>query len=218
MVTRLLCALLIAASAPWLAAAQERALPRVIDPQKHYVFYLYGLYIDKRGPRGVTDYPGILDALEDMGLMVIGEPGTLLGNDKYAAKVADGVHTLLAAGVPATHITVAGHSKGGFIALLAAVQIANPAVSYAVFGGCSVRGTGYRRRYMRFVNGDAQRLAGRFVIAWADDDPLAGSCDEAMQKASVTYRNVVLPAGLGHRLYFQPNALWLDVLREHALR
>lgn len=195
---------------------RERTLPDTIDPAGRYVFFLYGQYMDKRGPRGELDYFGILNALEDMGFVVMGGVRGLLSNDGYAESVARDVQALLTAGVPASHITVAGHSKGGFIALIASAKIRNAGISYAIFAGCSVAGTVYRRPYMRFVNRDADRMAGRFVIAWSEDDPLAQGCNEAMGKASVTYRNIVMPSGHGHRLFNQPNPVWLSVLAEHA--
>ena len=74
----LLCAVLLAAVPLCVtgADARERAKPepeavQTYDPAKRYVFYLHGLYMDKRGPRGETDYPGIHAALEGMGFVVM---------------------------------------------------------------------------------------------------------------------------------------------------
>lgn len=219
----LLCAVLLAAVPLCVtgADARERAKPepeavQTYDPAKRYVFYLHGLYMDKRGPRGETDYPGIHAALEGMGFVVMDNIRGLLGNEGYAAQVAEEVGALFKAGVPPGHITIAGHSKGGFIALIAASMIQNPKISYAVFGGCAVRGTRYRKRFVRFANGDAENMRGRFVVAWARDDWMAEDCDDAMRNASVTYRNVVLPGGLGPRTYYKPDDVWLDILKEHA--
>lgn len=217
-VAGLFAGLLAGASASSSAAAEprERSLPETIDPGKRYVFFLYGQYMDKRGPRGDLDYYGILDSLEGMGFVVMGGMRGLLSNDGYADNTAADVRALLDAGVPASNITVAGHSKGGFIALMVASKVRDPGVSYAIFAGCSLPGTGYRRPYMRFVNRDAERMKGRFVVGWAEDDPLAQTCNEAMDKASVTYRNIRLPSGQGHRLFNLPDQTWLSVLAEHA--
>lgn len=212
------CALAFAAlvAIATTASAREWTVPDTIDPAKRYVIFVFGQYAETRSARGDADHDGILRAIEDMGFVAVGAPGGLLANETYASRVADDVTTLLAAGVPASHITIAGHSKGGFIALLAAAKIRNPNVGYAIFGGCALAGTRYRRTYMKFVNRDADDIAGRFVVAWAEDDSLAGGCDEAMRKATATYRNVPLPAGLGQKLYMRPNPLWLDVLKEWA--
>lgn len=207
----------VTSAAPAVAQdRQDRLFPENIDPAERYVFFLHGRYMDKRGPRGEADYYGILDAIEEMGFVTIGDVRGLRGVDSYADIVATDVRKLLDAGVPPGHITVAGHSMAGFVALLTSARVGDPGVSYAVFAGCSLAGTRYRRPFMKFVNSEAQFMKGRFVVAWAEDDTMAQDCNEAMRQASVTYRNVVLPGGLGHRLFNTPDRAWLDILGDHA--
>ena len=106
-------------------------VPDTVDPAARYLFYLHGAIIERAGERpthpvfGVYEYRKILETFADRGLIVISEArpaGTEAA--EYAAKVAQQVRTLLAAGVPPDHVTVAGFSKGGGIAILASSSLA----------------------------------------------------------------------------------------------
>lgn len=214
----LLVAVLTAVVAALPACAGDRGLPREIDPAKRYLFYMHGTYVERHGADGKYQIYPILDALAAEGFVVIGEARAKDTDERdYAGRVARDVRTLLDAGVPARNITVAGHSKGGFITMVVAVKVGRPDVSYGVLAGCGLRGTRFGKGYKRFVSNNAQDLKGRFLVMWAKDDDITGDCDAAMQRAGLAQRNVVLPAGKGgHQVFYKPDALWMTVLSGFA--
>lgn len=102
-----------ALSAPAFAGSVNGDVPAAIDPGARYLFYMHGIAIERGGQRArAYDYSGVLEALSMRGFVVIGERRNPVKSGEYAEKIAGQVRTLLAAGVPAAKITVAGHSKG----------------------------------------------------------------------------------------------------------
>ena len=135
---------IFALSAPAVAGTVEKDVPDAIDSSAKYLFYMHGFAIERGGPRARSyDYSGILKELAKRGFVVIGEERSRVRNDVYANKVAGQVRKLLAAGVPAKNITVAGHSKGGMITMLVMSMLANPEIAYVNFAGCGKEGSGF---------------------------------------------------------------------------
>lgn len=208
------------ASAPFSTAGTvQKEVPRVVDPNGRYLFYMHGLAIEQGGPRArAYDYSGILKELAKRGFVVIGEERSRVRNDVYADKVAGQVRKLLAAGVPAKNITVAGHSKGGMITLLVMSSLADPDIAYANFAGCGRQGSGFEG-YLQFAEHRATLARGRLLSAYDRSDQIAGSCKPALDKmtnAVVTER--VLGIGGGHELFYSPKSEWLDILQAWAER
>lgn len=198
------------------ALAQSRELPAEIDTAKRYVFYMHGRHVERHGPTGDYDYFGILDAIEDMGFVAVGEPRGNVDIGEYSRMVAQQVRQLLDAGDLPGQITVGGHSKGGVIALAAAVRIANAGVKYAIFSSCGVDGSEFEPGYKRFAKKRAHSLQGWFVVAWAENDTVARDCDLIMKRAGVRYENKELASDKGHKLFYRPEPIWLDLLRDFA--
>lgn len=219
MTWRLLFSVLFAAMVVQVGAvsAADRKMPAQIDPAKRYIFYLHGLYVERQGPYEAYHYYDILDAIEGAGFAVIGEARGLSNAGRYAKGVAAQVQQLLDAGVPSYHITVAGHSKGGMITLHTASILSRPGINYVVFAGCGRQGTEYRRGLGRFINKEAGSVDGVFLVAWAEDDTIAAGCDDALKPGKAKWTNKTLPAGIGgHRLFYNPEPVWLDLLIAHA--
>ncbi len=199
------------------AVANDRKMPDAIDPAKRYIFYLHGLYVERQGPYENYHYYDILDAIEAEGFVVIGEARGLSNPGRYAKSLAAQVQALLDAGVPSYHITVAGHSKGGFITLIASSILSRPGINYVVFAGCGKQGTEYRRGLAKFIRTDAATVDGVFLVAWAEDDEIAADCDDVMAVGKAKHTNKLIPPGWGgHRLFYEPKPLWLDLLFAHA--
>src|SRR5688572_16409799 len=105
--------------------------------QPHYLFYLHGRIVEDQGPAGVSpkfgryDYPGILAAFRARGLRVVSEVRPS-GTDPsaYADKIAGQVRALLARGIPASHVTIVGASKGAVIASLVSTRLREPRLRY----------------------------------------------------------------------------------------
>ena len=210
---------IFALSAPAVAGTVEKDVPDAIDSSAKYLFYMHGFAIEQGGFRARSyDYSGILKELAKRDFVVIGEERSRVRNDVYANKVVGQVRKLLAAGVPAKNITVAGHSKGGMITMLVMSMLANPEIVYVNFAGCGKEGSGFGG-YLQFAQNRASMARGQLLSAYDRSDQIAGSCKPALDKMSnavVTER--VLNIGGGHELFYTPKAEWLDILQAWAER
>ncbi|MPY69891.1 MAG: hypothetical protein GEU92_07385 [Alphaproteobacteria bacterium] len=207
-------AMLVALAAPPAAGAGEimtQAPPRP-ESTNHYLFYLHGAYVERRGSDERYRYREILQALADRGFSVIGEirgPGAV---DRYARELAAQVRHLLESGVPSWHISIAGHSRGGFIALVAAAELRMRDLRYGIMAACGREGSLYHRPYLRFVEQKARAIGGRFLVMWDAGDPEAGPCDLALNEARAPYENKTLATGRGEQLFHRPDSAWIDPL------
>jgi hypothetical protein len=204
---------------PVIAGTVQSDLPSVVDPNAKYLFYMHGNAIEQGGPRAKSyQYSSILNEIAKRGFDVIGEERSPVKNDVYADKVAGQVRRLLAAGVPAKNITVAGHSKGGMIAMLVMSNLANPDIAYVNFAGC-VKGVSESQGYLRFAEHRASKARGRLLSAYDRSDEIAGSCKQALDRMnSAVVAERVLEIGGGHDLFYIPRPQWLDVLQSWAER
>jgi len=200
------------------AGSVGSVVPTNPDTTQHYLFYMHGGYVEKRGADGDYRYNDILQALSEQNLNVIGEARGPTRLSDYALKIKTQVQSLISAGVPADHITVAGHSKGGMLTLYAAAAIDNPEVRYAIFAACGLPNTRFQKPYQRFVRSTAENLKGKFLVAWEASDDVAKDCDKAFRKARVSAHNVELTTGGGHRLFYKPDPAWIDMLAGFAQR
>ena len=192
-----------------ISIASDRDIPTSPDPNGYYLFYLHGNFVEKAGPHKKYKYYDILDAFERAGLVVIGEARGITDRHAYATKIAAQVRSLIDRGVPPDRIAVAGHSKGGLIALIAAPEIANPKVRFIPIAACGLPGTQFQTSYKNFIGDTAKDMQGQFLVIWDDKDTVAGNCDQAMEKAGASYRNLVLETGEGHELFYHPASSWI---------
>jgi hypothetical protein len=204
---------------PAFAGKVLHDVPSAIDPNAKYLFYMHGVAIEQGGPQAKSyDYSGILKKLAKRGFIVIGEERSRVGIPMYAQKVAGQVRKLLSAGVPAKNITVAGHSKGGMIAMLVMSMLANPDIAYVNFAGCGKPGSGFEG-YLQFAQNRASMARGQLLSAYDQSDEIAGSCKPALDKmTNAVVKERVLDIGGGHALFASPNAKWLDILQAWAER
>jgi len=207
----------LALSAPARAADGDRNFPETIDPGKHYMFYMHGNYVEKNGPHKKYKYYEILGALESKGFVVIGEARDETGMGQYAKLVVGQVKRLLNAGVPASRITVAGHSRGGFISMQVASMLTEKEIRFGALAACGLKGTTFFKPYKGLLEKRAASMSGDFLVMWEQSDDVAGNCDKAMNKAEgVTYENLELTVGGGHTLFYTPKGSWIDPLAAFA--
>jgi pimeloyl-ACP methyl ester carboxylesterase len=136
-------------------------------------------------------------------------------SQEYAASVADQVRRLLGQGVPAGHISVIGHSKGGQMTLMVAAILANDAINYVIMAGCGQKNTEYRSGYEKFLKNKASRMKGRILSLYDEVDRTAGTCDEAFSLAKLQeQKEKVLLTGRGHGLFYAPEDEWIDAVVE----
>jgi pimeloyl-ACP methyl ester carboxylesterase len=199
-------------------------VPQAVDPASSHLFYLHGAWIEQGGlerphpVHGRYEYQAIVRALADRGFVVISEARQgETDAEGYARKVASQVRRLLEAGVPPSRVAVIGHSKGGMIALLAASELQEEKLGFAILAGCGKPGSGFRQSFERFLEGRAARLRGRFLSIYDASDEVAGSCREAFERGSAwESAEVVLQTGLGHALFWAPRPAWIDAVVEWA--
>lgn len=192
---------------------------KTADTQKKYLFYLHGAIMEEQGkgatsPRhGLYHYDRIIEHFEDRGLTVIEEVRPKTNPNKYASTITMRIRQLMAAGVPAQHITVAGFSKGGYIALLVASSLGNPNVGYVVMAGCGTGQNGFVfDQFLKKKRG--ARLQGRILSLYTSSDLSAGSCRAAIVQAQgkngLQFREVRIMSGKGHGHFYQPRPDWIE--------
>lgn len=207
---------LLASGTAWAAPFKEVLLEA--NPQDKYLFYLHGAIMETQGkaatsPRyGVYLYDRIIEHYEDRGLTVIEEVRPKVNPTQYAAKIVTQIRQLMAAGVPAGHITVAGFSKGGYITLLVASSLGNPDVGYVIMAGCGKGKVGFGfEQFLKHNRG--ARLKGRIYSIYAGSDLDAQSCRAAVEQSSgegLVFRENRIKSGKGHGLFYQPRPEWVE--------
>lgn len=183
-------------------------MPDRIDPSARYFIFLHNYYVEKKGTAGDCRYDDILKAFADRGFIVISALRTgKIVPCTYAEHVVKQVRTLLRSGVPSRNITVGGHSKGGVISLCVASKLENPDVNFVIMAGCGIASVEKFKMYPDF-----SRLKGRILSVYATSDTVANSCEGSFTQASAGLADteVKLTSDKGHRLFFTPEAIWID--------
>ncbi len=185
----------------------DRDVPRNINPETRYVFYLHGRIIEDLGVRpkhpryGYYEYEQILRKLEGRGFTVISEP-RLKGTDPiaYSRKVVAQIQSLLASRVPPSHICVIGASKGGGIAMNISAGVKNPDVRYVFMGAC---------------NGDFgqyPKLTGEALSIYEESDEIGRSCKNVFSnsKGLSKWDEKQTHLGIAHGFLYRPFKEWFD--------
>ena len=176
--------------------------------QRRYIYYLHGKIVEDAGPRGVSprfgayDYPGIIAALRRGGLTVISEvrpPGS--DPSAYADTVVADIRRQIARGVPPTHITVAGASKGAVIASLVSTRLVDRPVRYVLMANCNDW----------LIRTHQPRLSGAVLSIYEASDDVGGSCRPLVRRspAVTQFREIRLDTGLGHGIVYRPLPAWV---------
>ena len=216
---RSMCSLAALALAAGMAAtpsvsptpAFRQTVPAKLDPAARYLIYLHGRIIEERGIRptdpryGTYEYVAIVRALERRGFTVVTESrpsGT--DPERYARTVQGQVEALLAAGVPARHVTVLGASKGAVIAMLASTFIRNRDVNFVLMSNCN----DWVREHFRVD------LYGNVLSIYDKNDEFGTSCGPifAQSRGLARRKEVVLQLGTGHAVLYRPLPEWLDLV------
>jgi hypothetical protein len=117
---------------------------------------------------------------------------------------------LLAGGVPARRITVAGFSKGGVIAMIAAGMIRNRGVGYVIMAGCAKPGHRAHRIFGMMRRRWGNGLTGQVLSIYDSADRDFTSCRQLQNiSTNLRFHEIVARTGQGHGLFYTPDARWL---------
>lgn len=183
-----------------------------VEREKH-IFYLHGMIVETQGVHAVSstfgpyEYTAILDSLGVTGAVVHSEVRTPETDFQvFCNRVSKSIDSLTRNGIPPTHITVIGASKGGMMAMQISQQNTQP-VNYVLLGAGSVhseqtyKGSLHGRILGIYEASDA--IADRDYSFWIARSPEAERFDQLQ-----------LQTGLGHGFLYRPIAEWLIPARE----
>jgi hypothetical protein len=196
-----------------------------VDPLARYLFYLHGQPAQKTGeqpavsPRyGEYRQADIVAHFEDRGLIVIDDFPLQNNANRSAAEVVRRMRALMAAGVAPGNITVAGYSKGGYVALLVSSGLGDPRVGYVIMAGCGTGRNGFAfEQFLAKKRG--ARLKGRMLSVFAANDMEAGSCGAAVEQATdggLVFQEIRIRSSKGHGLFYQPLPEWITPVARWA--
>jgi hypothetical protein len=185
------------------------SFPQAPDRSLRYVVYLHGHIVEEQGPKAVSpefgpyELDAIHRALAQPGTAVIGEVRPK-GSDTQASarKVAGGIRKLLAAGVPADHITVVGASQGAVIAMLVSTALPEPKLRYVLMGNCNA-----------WVPRNFQvDLHGEILSIYEASDDVGQSCQPLFEQSRRLGRRqeIKLETGLRHGYLYRALPAWVE--------
>ena len=185
------------------------APPQNPNVEQFYLFYQHGKIVEGSDghpvhPRfGPYEYEDILSTLSAAGFVVISGIRPRDADVSHsAASLKAGVESLLEAGVPPSHITLLGASKGGVITIRASNMLKNRALKVVILAG-----------FFGGLKEDPKLQPWGAVLSIHD------SSDQSRIDPAAFLRNadgvseqriVVTETGLGHGLLFSPHEAWLN--------
>jgi predicted esterase len=189
--------------------------PDNINKKSHYLFFMHGKIVEKKGlpassrRYGDYEYQNILDTFASNGFNVISEARSHRTDIyDYATDVAEKVEQLLNSGVPASHITVSGFSKGGRMTLVVSSLLNNKDLNYVVLAGCRTSDI------EKFI----LNPSGRVLSIFDSNDDSFESCSEIFSegKDNLYSREIILNTGDGHGAFYSAMPEWVTPMIEWA--
>jgi hypothetical protein len=201
------------ASALVLAASLAFHCAGTRQPDR-YILYVHGKAVEDGGRRpstrfGIYEYDRILETFRSAGFRVLSEQRRRGADASEAAgRIVLRTRALIRSGVPASHITIIGASKGAVITMLASTQLQNPDVRYVLLGNCN--DTVFDRFDIR--------LSGRVLSIFERSDEFGGSCARFFGRAGDLRAHGEIPLNLGisHAFLYTPRAEWVGPATEWA--
>lgn len=196
------------------AQTVSASLPKNIDKNAHYLFYLHGGVVTALGDNGISrgapewgpyEYSNILASLRERGFYVVSERRFEDVKDSlYAAKICTQIKTLFQAGVPVQNILVVSASAGWTISYRVSERLRNDSLHFVKMGGC------WPDDYKEV---EKSELYGKFLSIIEKSDP-HGSCNTLfqMKKTITDYKEIVLNTGLSHGFFFKARNEWIEPL------
>ncbi len=216
-----LFAIVVSIALPACAPATERGMmlremPFAVSAESRYLIYLHGRIVEDQGIRptdprfGVYEVEAILATLAEHGFQVISEVRPPNADPlQYAQRTAGQVRVLLAAGVPPSHITIVGMSKGGAIAILTASLLQNDEVRFVLLASCGDE----------ILVDSKLTIAGRVLSIYEAADEMASSCQPLFRRSpgSSAFEEIRLETGHAHGEFYTPRDEWIEPTVRWAL-
>lgn len=181
------------------------------DKDKRYLFFLHNRFLeehklDEVHPQyGRTQYQEILETFQEGGLEVISKIRTQTVNARqYATGVINQIDSLIAAGVKPDHITVAGTSKGGYIAQYVATLANNPDLNYVFIAS-------FRTEDLEAI--PDINFCGNILTIYEKTDPFGISALPRKESSTCEikhFKEIELHTGMGHGFLFKPLQEWIE--------
>ncbi len=188
------------------------SIPKAINKNEKYLFYLHGGIVTNLGNNGIQkdfpewgpyEYLNILDSLKERGFNVISErrmPG--VDNSIYADKIYRQVDSLFKGGAKPGNIIIVGASAGSDVTITVSAKLKNPEIKYVIMGAC------WPDTYKDF---QTIEIYGRFLSIIETTDP-HGSCYKIFEnrKHIKSYKEIKLNTGLSHGFLYKGYRFWID--------
>lgn len=181
-----------------------------ITTQKHF-FFLHNSWLesheleDPHPAYGHVEYEEMLAAFTKAGLVVHSEfrPADT-DHLAYARKIVGQIDSLIQEGVPARDITVAGTSKGGYIAQYVSTYAGNKDLNFVFIGSF---------RASDLTDFPDINYCGNVLMISEKSDVLSGSALKRKERSSCKlahFRELELDNGLGHGFLFRASPEWVE--------
>lgn len=189
-------------------------LPKQIDKNGKYVFYLHGSIVEGDNPRpfyskfGFYEYEEIKSKLADHSEFYLIAHHRPAKTDaiEYSEKLESWVITLINSGVNPKNITLVGFSKGGIITLYASSQLNKYAINTVVLASCTDS----------WINKEESiNLAGNFLSVYETTD-VPGSCKALANRSGKlnSFKEIAISTGKGHGAFWKPLPEWITPLKK----
>lgn len=182
----------------------------LFKPEKRYLFFLHNRFLethdldDIHPEYGRTELPEIVDSFEKAGLTIISEQRNGNVNARvYATTVVEQIDSLIANGITASNITVAGTSKGGYIAQYVSTLANRPDLNFVFIAS--------------YQESDLQNIpeinfCGNILNIYERSDHYNASAKARLQHTTCKvkhFKEIELNTGLGHGFLFRPMKEWV---------
>ena len=193
-----------------LMLAGAKANADVRQKKSNYLFFLHNRFTEDfplqavHKEYGRSEYTESLEVFRKAGFIVLSEKRPT-GTDvfSYAKKVVKEIDSLLKSGVNPNHITVAGLSKGGYIAQVISTLLANPEVNFVFIGSF---------RQQDLTNMPQINFCGNILTIYEKSDEFGVSAIRRKEtsKLKVTrFKELELNTNLKHGFLFSPLPEWV---------
>lgn len=172
--------------------------------QKRYLFFLHNRFLEEHELNdihpeyGKTEYEAIINEFKASGLNVLSEKRNGNVNAReYALRIVEQIDSLIAIGVDANKITVAGTSKGGYIAQYVSTLANNQDLNF-VFIAC------YRESDL--VTIPEINYCGNILTIYERTDPFGVSALERRKNSTFNishFKEIEIDTGLNHGFLFK---------------